>query len=71
MLNLIGIDPMRALYWTAVINGLLAPPLMVLTMMIARSGRIMGRLAIPLPMQIGGWAATIVMTAAGALFLIV
>jgi Mn2+/Fe2+ NRAMP family transporter len=71
LLNLIGIDPMRALYWTAVINGLLAPPLMVLTMMIALSGRIMGRLAIPLPLQIGGWAATIVMTAAGALFLIV
>jgi Mn2+/Fe2+ NRAMP family transporter len=45
--NLLGIDPMKALYWTAVINGLLAPPLMVMTLLIARNPRIMGRLVLP------------------------
>jgi hypothetical protein len=32
-LNLLAIDPMHALYWAAVVNGLLAPPLMVVTML--------------------------------------
>lgn len=69
LLNLLNIDPMRALYWTAVINGLLAPPLMVLTILIARNPRIMGRLAISRPLEIGGWIGTAVMTLAGVLFL--
>ena len=68
-LNLIGIDPMRALYWTAVINGLLAPPLMVLTMLIAQNPHVMGRLTLPPLLRIGGWAATAVMVVASGLFL--
>jgi len=43
-LNFIGIDPMSALYWAAVVNGLLAPPLMVVTMLIARNPAVMGDL---------------------------
>ena len=69
LLNLLGIDPMRALYWTAVINGLLAPPLMVLTMLIAQNPRVMGRLTLPLSLKIGGWLATLVMVVASGLFL--
>lgn len=70
LLNLLRIDPMVALYWTAVINGLLAPPLMVLTMLIARSARIMGRLKISPLLELGGWAGTAVMFIAGAMFLL-
>ncbi len=69
-LNLLNIDPMRALYWTAVINGLLAPPLMVMTMLVASNPRIMGRLTLGPALKLGGWAATLVMTAAGVLFLV-
>ena len=69
-LNLLNIDPMRALYWTAVINGLLAPPLMVMTMLVASNPHVMGRLALPPVLKWGGWAATAVMTAAGVLFLV-
>ena len=69
-LNLLDIDPMRALYWTAVINGLLAPPLMVMTMLVASNPHAMGRLTLPRSLKIGGWAATVVMTAAGVLFLL-
>lgn len=68
-LNFIDIDPMRALYWSAVVNGLLAPPLMVVTMMIARNPRIMGRLVIPRHLVIGGWLSTAVMWAVALLFL--
>ena len=68
-LNFIHIDPMRALYWSAVVNGLLAPPLMVVMMMIARNPRIMGRLVIPRYLVIGGWLSTAVMWAVALLFL--
>ncbi|CAH0497591.1 NRAMP family divalent metal transporter [Novosphingobium sp. CECT 9465] len=68
-LNFTGIDPMRALYWAAVVNGLLAPPLMVVTMMIARNPRIMGRLTIPPRLAFGGWLSTAVMWAIALLFL--
>jgi len=61
---------MRALYWTAVINGLLAPPLMVMTMLVASNPHAMGRLVLPSALKWGGWAATAVMTAAGVLFLV-
>ncbi len=68
-LNFAGINPMRALYWSAVVNGLLAPPLMVVTMMIARNPRIMGRLTIPRKLAFGGWLSTGVMWAIALLFL--
>lgn len=70
LLNLLGINPMRALYWTAVINGLLAPPLMVMALLIASNPRIMGRLTIPPLLKLGGWVATLVMTLAGVAFLV-
>ena len=68
-LNGVGVDPARALYWAAVVNGLLAGPLMVIMMLIVRNPRAMGRLIVS-PMQTAfGWAATVVMIAASALFL--
>ena len=69
-LNLIGIDPMAALYWAAVVNGLLAPPLMVVTMLIARNRAIMGQLVLGRGLTFGGWLATAVMWLVAALFLL-
>ena len=69
-LNFIGIDPMDALYWAAVINGLLAPPLMVVTMLIARNRKIMGNLAISGSLEFGGWLATAVMFGVAGIFLL-
>lgn len=69
-LNLIGLDPMRALYWAAVVNGLLAPPLMVVTMLIARNRRVMGELVIPRGLEIGGWISTLVMWVVAGVFLL-
>jgi NRAMP (natural resistance-associated macrophage protein)-like metal ion transporter len=69
-LNFIGIDPMKALYWAAVVNGLLAPPLMVVTMLIARNRAVMGELAISGPLELGGWLSTAVMWLVAGVFLL-
>ena len=60
-LNFTGLDPIKALYWSAVVNGVLAAPLMAVMMVIAVNTRVMGRLTLPLPMVLGGWLATLVM----------
>jgi Mn2+/Fe2+ NRAMP family transporter len=42
-LNLIHIDTMRALYVTAIINGLVAPPILILIVLLGSSRDVMGR----------------------------
>ncbi|WP_068076564.1 NRAMP family divalent metal transporter [Novosphingobium lentum] len=70
-INFLAIDPMRALYWAAVVNGLLAPPLMVVTMLIAQNPRAMGHLTISRKLAFGGWLSTAVMFGVAVLFLVV
>ena len=60
-LNFTSLDPIKALYWSAVINGVLAAPLMAVMMVLAMNPRIMGRLTLPWPMIAAGWLATAVM----------
>ncbi|WP_375786692.1 NRAMP family divalent metal transporter [Bradyrhizobium sp. Pha-3] len=48
-LNFTPIDPISALYWSAVVNGVLAVPVMVLLMVMARHKEVMGRFVV------GGW----------------
>ena len=67
-LNFTAIDPVKALYWSAVLNGLLSAPLLAVIMFLATNPRAMGRLTIPRPMRLAGWLATLVMTLAGAGF---
>ena len=66
--NAIGIDAVRALYWAAVVNGVLAVPLMVVMMLIVRNPRAMGRLTLPLGSTLLGWGATLVMLVATVIF---
>ncbi|WP_277275230.1 NRAMP family divalent metal transporter [Novosphingobium cyanobacteriorum] len=70
-INFLPISPMQALYWAAVVNGLLAPPLMVVTMLIAQNPRVMGHLTISRGLAIGGWLSTAVMTAVAVMYLVV
>jgi Mn2+/Fe2+ NRAMP family transporter len=58
----------RALYWAAVVNGVLAAPLMVMMMLIVRNKRAMGQLTLSFGATMLGWCATLVMAAATALF---
>ncbi|HQS12508.1 MAG: iron transporter [Sphingomonadales bacterium 35-56-22] len=67
-LQYVGIDPARALYWAAVVNGVLAAPLMVIMMLIVRNPRAMGRLTLGRRATITGWIATGVMAVATIVF---
>ena len=58
------IDPMKALYWSAVVNGVLAAPLMAIMLMIGSNRRIMSRFTLPPILRAIGWVATAVMAAA-------
>ena len=64
LLSLTKLDPMKALFWSAVINGMVAPPIMLVMMLLARNSRVMGRFTIPPPVSWLGWIATAVMAAA-------
>ena len=64
LLNFTPIDPIKALFWSAVINGVVAVPVMVLMMLMASRKKVMGRFVLPIPLRIVGWAATGVMAAA-------
>jgi Mn2+/Fe2+ NRAMP family transporter len=63
MMNFTGIDPIKALIWSAMINGIIAVPMMFVMMHMASSSRIMGEHTIPLYLKILGWISTAVMTA--------
>jgi Mn2+/Fe2+ NRAMP family transporter len=60
-LNYVGVDPIKALYWAAVVNGVLAAPLMVVMMLIATNRAVMGKLRVSGRLAVGGWLATAVM----------
>jgi len=58
------IDPIRALFWSAVLNGVIAVPLMVATMIVVSNRKHLGSFVAPLGLKIMGWLATAVMAAA-------
>jgi len=68
LLQSIGVNPVRALYWSAVINGVLAAPLMVIMMLIVRNPRAMGKLTAGARTTVLGWIATAIMAAATIIF---
>jgi NRAMP (natural resistance-associated macrophage protein)-like metal ion transporter len=66
LINFLGVNPMQALFWTAVLNGFLAPPLLVVIMLIAGNRRVMGERVNGPALQLLGWATTALMFAAAA-----
>ncbi len=58
------ISPMRALFWSAVINGVVAVPLMIVIILLASNKRVMGAYPASRPIIVLGWIATAVMGAA-------
>ena len=64
-LDLLAINPITALYYTAALNGLAAPPLMALVIMIASRKDIMGRFVNSRTGNILGWTIVLIMTLAG------
>jgi Mn2+/Fe2+ NRAMP family transporter len=68
-LKLTALNPIRALYWSAVINGILAVPLMAIMAMMAANKRVMGRLAAPWWMVLAGGLTVLIMALATIAFL--
>ena len=69
-LTFFGLDPIHALFASAVFNGIAAVPLMVVLMVIAENRRIVGRFRLPSYLRVFGWIATAVMLAASLAFLV-
>jgi Mn2+/Fe2+ NRAMP family transporter len=70
LINFVDIDPIKALFWAAVLNGIVAAPLMVVIMLITRRQDVMGAFMVPRPLWAIGWLSTAVMAAAVAAMLI-
>jgi len=60
-INFVHIDPIKALFWSAVINGVVAVPLMVVMMIMTMQPKIMGQFTLPRPLWIVGWLSTAAM----------
>jgi len=64
LINFLKIPPVTALFWTAVINGVLAPPLIVVIMLVSNSKKVMGNRTNGKLTNFLGWATAVIMTAA-------
>jgi Mn2+/Fe2+ NRAMP family transporter len=64
IINFAGINPIKALFWTAVINGVVAPPLLVVVMLVANNKRVMGSRVNGPWTNVVGWLAAVIMFAA-------
>ena len=70
LIDFTGLNPITALFWTAVINGVAAPPLLVVVMLVANNKTVMGDRTNGVFTNIIGWLAAILMFAAAvAMFL--
>lgn len=58
------IDPIKALYWSAVINGIISVPIMAVMMLMGTSTNVMGRFVITRSLKWMGWLATLAMMCA-------
>ena len=60
-ISLLPVDPIRALYWSAVINGVMAAPIIIVMMNLASNPRVMGRFTLSLWLKAVGWITATVM----------
>jgi len=60
-INFTSIDPIKALFWSAVINGVVAVPVMILIMLMVMKPKVMGDFTLSRPLQAMGWLSTAVM----------
>ena len=69
-LNFIHLDPIKALFIAAVINGTLAAPVMALMMLLTQNRKVMGQFVLPFYLKVLGWVGTGGMCAASVAFLV-
>ena len=61
ILNFTPINPIKALFWTAVLNGIVSVPVMATMMLVVTNSKVMSKFVIKGPLLWLGWAATLVM----------
>src|SRR3954470_851647 len=64
--NFTPLNPIRALYWSAVINGVVAMPVMAIMTWLAATPKVMGDFVVTGWLKLFGWAATVAMALAVA-----
>ena len=64
IMNFLPIDPIKALFWSAVINGVVAVPIMAIMMLIATRKRVMGEFCLSPRLRFMGWLSTAAMALA-------
>ena len=64
LMNYTAIDPVKTLFWSAVINGIVAVPVMVTMMLLASNPKVMGEFPLSPILRGAGWIATLVMATA-------
>jgi Mn2+/Fe2+ NRAMP family transporter len=60
-LNFTSIDPIKALFWSAVVNGVAAVPIMIVMMLMTANPKVTGTLRLPWRQKVFGWTSTAVM----------
>ena len=63
-MNLVHLDPIKALFWSAVINGVVAVPIMGLMLLLGQNEKVMGQFTLNTRQRVLGWLGTAVMLAA-------
>jgi NRAMP (natural resistance-associated macrophage protein)-like metal ion transporter len=61
LLDFTPIDPIKALFWSAVINGVIAVPIMIVMMLMATRSEVMGSFVIKPRLKFLGWMAVVAM----------
>src|SRR5262249_24598273 len=64
LFDLVGASPIRMLFYSALVNGLAAPPLLVIIMLVANNRHVIGSRVNTLALNVLGWLVTALMTAA-------
>jgi len=59
-----GLDAVKMLFWSAILNGLLAPPLVIMVVLLTSDRRVMGNRVNSRGMQVLGWGCALIMSAA-------
>jgi Mn2+/Fe2+ NRAMP family transporter len=68
-MNFLPIDPIKALFWSAVINGVVAVPIMVIMMLVATRRQVMGEFVLSSRLRFMGWLSTAAMALAAIIMI--
>jgi NRAMP (natural resistance-associated macrophage protein)-like metal ion transporter len=70
LLDVAGVNAVAMLFWSAVVNGVLAPPLIVLVVLLTSDPEVMGQSANPPVLRWLGWATAVTMSAAAVAMIV-